>query len=210
MIRVLIADDHTILRKGLRELLEETSDIEPAGEATNGKEVLKKVREDAFDVILLDISMPGRSGIDVLKHLKTEKPDLPVLILSMYPEDQYAIRALKAGASGYLTKDSAPEQLIGAIRKVHAGGRYVSSTLAEKLALELTGGDGKDLHLKLSDREYEVMCRIASGQTVSEIAKDLSLSVKTVSTYRARTLEKMGMKTNAELTHYAISQGLVD
>ncbi|MFQ6615438.1 MAG: response regulator [Fidelibacterota bacterium] len=209
MIRVLIADDHAIVRRGLRELLGETSDIQATAEATNGHEVLEKVREDDFDVLLLDISMPGKNGIDVLKDLRAEKQALPVLILSMYPEEQYAVRALKAGASGYLAKDVAPESLIDAIRKVHSGGRYITSTLAERLVLELSTQNRKDLHLRLSDREYEVMRGIASGKTVSEIATDLSLSTKTVSTYRDRTLKKMGMKTNAQLTHYAISRGLV-
>jgi len=210
MIKILIADDHPIVRKGLKDIIKETSDMEVVDEASNGQEVLEKVRKNDFDIVVLDISMPGRNGLEILKELKSEKPEISVLILSVHPEDQYAIRVLKAGASGYLTKDSAPDELISAIRKVSMGRKYVSSALAEKLASALELGDKRPLHETLSDREYEVMCMIASGKTTKEIAKGLFLSVKTVSTYRSRILEKMHMKSNAELTHYAIKNQLVD
>jgi DNA-binding NarL/FixJ family response regulator len=181
-----------------------------AAEAGNGQEVLDKIWKDDFDVIVLDIAMPGRSGLDVLKELKTYKRKLPVLVLSMYPEDQYALRVLRAGADGYLTKESAPNDLITAIRKVCSGKKYISPFLAEKLAFGLEADAAKPSHELLSDREYQVMCRIASGKTVKEIGDELSLSVKTISTYRSRILEKMRMKNNAELTHYAIQNHLVD
>jgi two-component system invasion response regulator UvrY len=209
MIKILIADDHAIIREGLKQILAETSDMVVAGEAADGREVLDQVRKDDYDLVLLDIAMPGRGGLDTLGRLKHEKPELPVLVLSMYPEEQYAIRAFKAGVSGYLTKESAPEELISAIRKVTQGGKYVSSSLAEKLAFNLETDTEKPLHEKLSDREYEVMIMIASGKTVKEIADKLSLSVKTISTNRVRALKKMGMKNNAEITYYAIKQGLV-
>jgi len=209
MIKILIADDHAIIREGLKQILAETSDMVVAGEAADGREVLDQVRKDDYDLVLLDIAMPGRGGLDTLARLKHEKPELPVLVLSMYPEEQYAIRAFKAGASGYLTKESAPEELISAIRKVTQGGKYVSSSLAEKLVFNLETDTEKPLHEKLSDREYEVMIMIASGKTVKEIADKLSLSVKTISTNRVRALKKMGMKNNAEIIYYAIKQGLV-
>jgi len=208
MLRVFIADDHAIVREGLKQILAETSDMVVAGEAANGREVLDQMREDDWDVILLDISMPGRDGLDALKQLKHEKPGVPVLILSMYPEEQYAVRALRAGASGYLTKESAPEELVAAIRKVSQGGEYVSISLGERLASYVKRGGERALHEMLSDREYEVMLMIASGKTVKEIAGDLSLSAKTISTNRARLLKKMGMKNNAEITYYAIKKGL--
>lgn len=209
MIKILVADDHAIVREGLKQIVADTSDMVVAGEAVDGPEVLALVRKEAWDLILLDISMPGRGGIDILKDLKIEKPKLPVLVLSMYPEEQYAIRALKAGASGYLTKESAPEELIEAIRKVSRGGKYLSATLAESLASQLGTNSEKPLHETLSDREYQVMLMIASGKTVTEIATELSLSVKTISTNRVRILRKMGMKNSAELTYYAIKYGLV-
>ena len=209
MIRILIADDHTIVRKGLRQIIDETTDMAVTDEASDGQEVLNKVRKDGFDMVLLDISMPGRTGLDILRELKTENPKLPVLVLSMYPEEQYAVRVLKAGASGYLTKESAPDELIAAIRKVSTGKRYVTPSLAEKLALNLQNDSDKPPHENLSDREYQVMCMIASGKTVGDIAEKLSLSAKTISTYRARILEKMKMKNNAEITHYAIQNRLV-
>ena len=180
------------------------------GEACNAQEVLKNVREQNWDIVILDITMPDRSGLDVLKELKRERPKLPVLFLSIHPEDQYAVRVLKAGAAGYMTKESAPEELVKAIRKVLRGGKYISPSLAEKLAFDLETDSEKPLHETLSDREYQVMCMIASGKTVKEIAKKLYLSVKTISTHRARILGKMKMKTNAELTHYAIKNRLVD
>ena len=210
MIKILIADDHPIVRKGLKEIIEVTPDMMVGDEASNGQEALEKVRKSDFDVVLLDISMPGRSGLDILKELKSEKPELSVLILSMHPEEQYAVRVLKAGASGYLTKESAPKELIAAIKKASTGRKYVSSSLAEKLALYLDIDDGRPLHETLSDREYEVMRMIASGKTITEIAGKLFLSIKTISTYRSRILEKMRMKSNAELIHYALKNRLVE
>jgi two-component system invasion response regulator UvrY len=210
MIRILIADDHTIVREGLKQILAETPDMVVADEARNGQEVLTKVENNQYDVVLLDISMPGRSGIDILKQLKGEHPKLPILILSMYSEEQYAMRALRAGASGYMTKESAPDELIVAIRKVSQGRKYVSPSLAEKLAISLEVGEEKPPHELLSDREYQVMCMIASGKTIKEIADELSLSVKTISTYRSRILEKLGLKTNAAITHYAVQNKLVE
>jgi DNA-binding NarL/FixJ family response regulator len=210
MIKILIADDHPVVRKGLKEIIQATSDMTVSGEASDGQEVLEKVMKIDFDVVVLDIAMPGRSGLDILKELKSGKPELPVLILSIHPEEQYAVRVLKAGASGYLTKDSAPDELITAIRKVSRGKKYISASLAEKLAYDLEIGAEKPLHETLSDREYEVMCLIASGKTVKEIAEQLFLSGKTISTYRSRILEKMKMRSSAELTHYAIKHELVD
>jgi len=211
MIRILIADDHTIVREGLKQILAETPDMVVVDEANNGQEVLEKVWKNDYDVVLLDISMPGRSGLDILKQLKSENAKLAVLILSMYSEEQYAMRALRAGASGYMTKESAPDELIEAIRKVSRGRKYISPSLAEKLAFSLeTGDERKAPHENLSDREYQVMCMIASGKIIKEIAEELSLSVKTVSTYRSRILEKMGLKNNAALTHYAVQNRLVE
>jgi two-component system invasion response regulator UvrY len=207
-IKILIADDHTVVRRGLEQIIAETPDIFVAGEASNGWEVLEKVSNDNYDGVILDIAMPGKDGMDVLTQIKHEKPGLPVLILSMYPEEQFAVRALRAGASGYLTKESAPDELVTAIRKVSAGGKYISSALAEKLAFLLQNTE-RPLHEALSDREYKVMCLIASGKTVTEIADELSLSIKTISTYRSRVLDKMNLKNNAELTHYAIKNQLV-
>jgi DNA-binding NarL/FixJ family response regulator len=210
MIKILVADDHAVVRRGLRQILAEAPDIVLGGEATNGQEVLSKVRSDHWDVVVLDISMPGRSGLDVLRDLKHERPKLPVLVLSMHAEDEYAVRVLKAGASGYLTKGAMPEEVVRAIKKVVSGGKYVTSRVAEKLVFDLGKDTEKPPHATLSDREYEVMCMIASGKTVGNIAKELSLSVKTISTYRTRILEKMKLQTNAELTRYAISNRLVE
>jgi two-component system invasion response regulator UvrY len=210
MIRILIADDHPIVRAGLKQILADASDIEVAAEADDGHELLKRIRKGGIDVALLDISMPGLTGLDALKQIKVENPNLPILVLSMHPEDQYGIRVLKAGAAGYLMKSAAPDQLIGAIRKVQRGGRYVSPSLAEKIAFDLQTGASGLPHETLSDREYQVLCMIASGKTVKQIAAELALSEKTVSTYRARILEKMNMKSNSELTHYAIKLDLVD
>lgn len=210
MIRILIADDHAIVREGLKQIIADIPDMVVAGEAADGQAVLDLVSKDDWDVVLLDIGMPGRGGVDILKQLKYERPKLPVLILSMYPEEQYAVRCLKAGASGYLTKESTPDELVSAIRKVTTGGRYVSASLAEKLAFDLQIDFEKPSHETLSDREYQVMLLIASGKTVSETADELSLSVKTISTYRSRILEKMRMKSNLELMHYAIKHGLVE
>jgi two-component system invasion response regulator UvrY len=210
MIRILIADDHAVVRKGLKQIVSETPDMIVAGEASTGYEVLDKVRGNDYDAIVLDISMPGGDGLNILKQLKKEKPKIPILVLSVHPEDQYAVRTLKAGAAGYLTKESAPDDLIAAIRRVSVGRKYVSSLLAEKLALDLEIDRGKQLHEKLSDREYQVLCMMAAGKMAKEIAKDLCLSVKTISTYRSRILEKMRMKNNAQLTHYAIKHGLIE
>jgi two-component system invasion response regulator UvrY len=210
MLKILIADDHPIVRRGLKQIIDETTDMVVAGEAADGLEVLTKVRVGEYDVVLMDISMPVKNGIDVLAQLKYERPKLPVLMLSMHPEEQYAVQALKAGASGYLTKESAPNELVGAIRKVSTGGKYVSASLAEKLAAIVQKGYEELPHQTLSERELHVMRLIASGKTVSEIAKELSLSVKTISTYRSRILEKMQMKNNAQLTRYAINNSLID
>ena len=210
MIKILVADDHAVVREGVKQILSETADMVVAAEASSAQEVLNKVWENNYDLVLLDISMPGRGGLDVLKQLKDEKPGLPVLILSIYPEEQYAVRALRAGAYGYLTKESAPDELIAAIRKISQGGKYVSASLAEKLAFDMEIGAEKPPHEMLSDREYQVICMIAKGKTVKEIAGELSLSVKTISTYRSRILDKMRMKGNAELTRYAIKNSLIE
>ncbi len=210
MKRILIADDHAIFRHGLRQILEENPELSVIGEAGSGQEVIDQVWKLECDLLLLDISMPGMNGLEVLKQLKSQKPKLKVLVLSMYPEEQYAIRALKAGASGYITKVSASEELMEAIRKVSMGGKYVSASLAEKLLLDLESDADRPPHEALSDREYQVLCMIASGKTVSDIAEELSLSVKTVSTHRVRILEKMKMKNNAELTNYTIKHKLID
>ena len=210
MIRVLIADDHAILRRGLKEILLRELEGVVCGEAEDAQQVLAQVRTQHWDLVLLDISMPGRSGLDSLSDLKALRPKLPVLVLSMHPDDQYGKRVLRAGASGYMNKESAPEELIKAIRKVLAGGRYVSPVLAEKLALDLSADAERPAHETLSAREFEVLRMIASGKTVSQIAGELHLSVATVSTYRARILEKMNMTTTAELMHYALRNHLVD
>jgi DNA-binding NarL/FixJ family response regulator len=209
-MRVLIADDHPIFRAGLKEALAKERDIEFVGEADNGQIALELARRRRWDVVLLDITMPGRGGLEVLQELRRERPKLPVLILSAHPEDQLALRLLKAGAAGYVTKDKAPEVLLQAVRKVLRGEKYVSEALAEKALLNLVSETGKPLHETLSDREYQVMRLIASGKTVKEIGKELFLSVRTVSTYRSRVLEKMRMKTNAELIRYAVDNKLVD
>ncbi|MBS1172071.1 MAG: bacterial regulatory s, luxR family protein [Proteobacteria bacterium] len=210
-IRVLIADDHSIVRQGLRQILSDTPDLVVAGEASNGVEVMQLVRDGAGDVVLMDVSMPDRNGIDALKLIKKEFPRLPVLVLSMHPEEHYAVRALKAGAAGYLTKQSAPELLVSAIRQVAAGKKYVSPAVAEELANAILDDDDERApHEKLSDREYQTLVMISSGKTLTQIADELNLSVKTVSVYRARLLEKMKLKNNAELTHYGLKQGLVE
>ncbi len=209
-IRVLIADDHAIVRQGLRQILSDTPDLTVSGEAENGVQAVQMVRSGEWDVVLMDVSMPDRNGIDALKLIKKEFPRLPVLILSMYPEEQYAIRALKAGAAGYLTKQSAPDLLVTAIRQVASGKKYVSPSLAEELANAIGEDTERPAHEKLSDREYQTLCMIASGKTPTEIAEALNLSVKTVSVYRARLLEKMHLRNNAELTHYGLKHGLAE
>jgi DNA-binding NarL/FixJ family response regulator len=209
-IKVFIADDHAIVREGLKQILADTRDIVVAGEAENGSDALRLFRKSGCHVVLLDISMPDRSGIEVLKQIKKEKPELAVLMLSMHREDQYAIRSLKAGAAGYLTKQSAPKELVTAIRQVAGGLKYISAALAQELANHVGDDHEAALHETLSDREYQTLTLIASGMTVGAIAKELSLSVKTVSEYRSRLLVKMKLKNSAELTHYAIKNGLID
>lgn len=208
-MKILIADDHAIVRHGLKQILADEFKKATFGEARNGQEVLDFVWKDNWDVVVLDITMPGRSGLEVLKEIRKARPRLPVLVLSMHPEDQFAVRVLKSGASGYMTKESAPNELVGAIRKIMAGGRHISTSVAEIMASYITMDNQRPAHEQLSNREFQVMRLIASGKTVSEIAKMLSLSVRTISTYRARILEKTGMKTNAELTHYAFQHQLV-
>jgi two-component system invasion response regulator UvrY len=209
-MRVLIVDDHALFRRGLRETLAESYAKVTFGEAKTAQETLEFVRRQDWDVVILDISLPGKSGLDILDDLKRLRPKLPVLLLSMHPEEQFARRALKSGAAGYLTKESVPEELKEAVSRAARGGRYVSRTLAEKLAMDLREGADVPLHELLSDREFQVLRMIASGKSVKEIADEIALSVKTVSTYRARILEKTGMKTNAELIRYALQAQLVD
>jgi DNA-binding NarL/FixJ family response regulator len=208
-IRILIADDHPLLRNGLRQVISQEADLEVAGEAEDSDQVLKRLEEEPYDVVVLDLMMPGRGGMDVLRDIRRHFPRIPILILSMYAEEQFAIRTIKAGASGYLSKETSGLELVNAIRRVASGKKYVSSTLAEMLANALDHDCERPPHEALSDREFQVLCKIASGLTVSQIAAETSLSVKTISTYRARVLEKMSMLTNAELTRYAIQNGLV-
>lgn len=213
MIRILIADDHDILRAGLKYILQDSGDIEVAGEAVDGHEALSLVRSGHWDALVLDLSMPGKSGIELIKQIKGEFPKLPLLILSMHKEDLYAVRALKAGASGYLCKDNAETLLAQAIRKVAGGGLFINQAVAEKLALEMLTGAGASAglpHSRLTDREYQVFLLLAKGGGVTGIGRSLSLSVKTVSTHKARVMEKMGLSNNAELIHYAIRHHLVD
>ena len=207
MIRILIVDDHAIVRRGLVQIVTADDDFTVVGEAANAEEMLAFVRRERCDVVVTDISMPGRSGLDALKELKQEFPHLPVLVLSVHPEDQYGVRALKLGAAGYLTKETAPEELVAAIRKAAAGGKYITPSLAERLAFDLD--NGCPVHETLSTREYQVLCMLASGKSVMTIAEELGLSLKTINTYRVRILQKMGMKKTAELVHYAISNWLV-
>jgi DNA-binding NarL/FixJ family response regulator len=209
-MRILIADDHAVVRHGLKQILAGAFKRAVFGEAANAQEALERVWKEPWDVVILDLTMPGRSGLEVLKEIKRERPKLPVLILSMHPEDQFAVRLLKAGASGYMTKESAPEELVGAVNKAVAGGRYVSPQLAEKLASLIVHDVLAEPHESLSDREFLILRLIASGKQVSAIARDLSLSVKTVSTYRTRLLEKMCMTNNSELVHYAFQHQLVE
>jgi len=209
-MRVLIADDHAVFRRGLKETIGEAFPKVTFGEAKSAVEAVESVRLQNWDIIILDISMPGKSGLDILDDLKRLRPKLPILLLSMHPEEQYARRALKAGASGYLTKESVPDELKLAVRKIVAGGRYVSATLAERLASDLWSGVEAPVHELLSDREFQVLRMIASGKTVKQIADQIGLSVKTVSTYRARILEKTGLNTTAQLIRYAFQAQLVD
>ncbi|MCX7981379.1 MAG: response regulator transcription factor [Syntrophales bacterium] len=208
-IRVLVADDHPVVREGLKKIIAADGEMEVVGEAENGTEVLKLLQEKKFDCLILDISMPGESGLVITKEIKSLFPHLPILIVTMYPEEQFAIRAFRAGASGYLTKTSAPTELITAIRKVSSGGRYVSSSLAERLTYYLSGEGKKLPHESLTDREYQIMLKIAAGKTTAEIAEELSLSVKTISAYRTSILEKLHLKNTVELTRYAIENGLI-
>ncbi|MFP4024012.1 MAG: response regulator [Thiohalospira sp.] len=208
MIKILIADDHTIVRKGLVQILEDAKDITVTGEARNAAEVLYQISEHSFDAIVLDINMPGRSGLDIMKEIKTYHPSLPVLMLSMFPEEQYAIRVIKAGAAGYLTKESAPEELIKAIRIVAGGKKYISISLAEQLADHFDQSIEKPSIEKLSDREYETMLKIASGKSLTQISSELSISVKTVSTYRRRILNKLNLNSNIEITQVVLKNNL--
>jgi DNA-binding NarL/FixJ family response regulator len=210
MIRIVVADDHTIVREGLKQLLSATSDLSVVGEAKNGHEVLERVRALDFDVLLLDMSMPGKSGIDLIKQVRAEKPKLRVLVLSMHEEEQYAVRAIKAGASGYLTKESATVQLVSAIRKVASGGAFITESVAQQLALGAMPQSDGPPHGALSDREFQVFRELVSGKAVSDIAAELNLSVKTVSTHKARIMQKMNMSNPAELIRYAIHHRLVD
>lgn len=210
MIKIFIADDHAVVREGLKQIISEVPDMYVAGEADNGDDVLTMMDSHSYDVLILDITMPGPNILDLLKQLTHQTPWLPILVLSIHPEEQYAVRVLRAGASGYLTKESAPEELVNAIRKVSSGGKYVSAALAEKLLFTLGTDQDQMPHDHLSDREFQSFCMIASGKSIKDIAHELNLSEKTISTYRARVLQKMNMKNNAEITHYAFKYGLVN
>ena len=209
-MRILIADDHAVLRQGLMLILAQAFGQVEFGEAADSRQTVEAVLKEHWDLVILDLSMPGRNGLDALKELKAQRPALPVLVLSMHPEQQYAVRAFRSGAAGYLTKANASAELVKAVERILAGGRYVSAAFGEELASELGSPACALLHEKLSDREFEILRLIASGRTVKEIAAELTLSANTISTYRARILEKMKMRTSAELTHYAISNGLVE
>ena len=209
MIKVFIADDHAVVRRGIKHILSEEIDIEVVGEASNSDEIFKELYTHKWDILILDVTMPGKNGLDSLIEIKQRKPDLKVLILSMHPEEEIAIRALKTGAAGYLNKDSVPDELTRAIRKIHSGRKYISNSLAESIFLSMDKDISKAPHLELSDREFQVLCLIASGNSLSEIGRELSLSIKTISTYRTRILEKLNLKTNVELTHYCIKHKLV-
>lgn len=210
MLKILIVDDHPVVRRGLAQILNDISEKYMTDEAQNGAEAMEKVSANKYDIVLLDISLPDTNGFNILKNLKYRNPDLAVLMLSIYPESMYAIRALKEGANGYLTKESAPDELIKAIQKVAGGGKYVSSSLAEKLAFNLESGQEKPAHESLSEREFQVLTMITSGKKPNEIAQELSLSVKTVSTYRIRIMRKLNLRNNAELIHYAIQNKIID
>ena len=210
MIRVVIADDHQILREGLRQLLQAAGDLAVVGEAADGHAVLQQVRALDFDVLLLDMSMPGKSGVELIRQVKAEKPRLRILVLSMHEEYQYAVRAIRSGASGYLTKESATSQLVAAIRKVAGGGAFISAEVAERLAQDAMPHAEGPRHVALSDREYQVFRLLVSGRSVSEITADLHLSAKTVSTHKARLMEKLDVGNNADLVHYAVRHRLID
>ncbi|MGZ8153756.1 MAG: response regulator [Burkholderiales bacterium] len=210
MIRVLLADDHAIVRQGLKEILEATGDIVVAAEATNGQEALARVRDTEIDVAVLDLSMPGRSGVELLKLIKAERPKLRLLVLSMHSEEQYAVRAVRAGAAGYLTKESAADELVAAIRRIAGGGAYISPETAERLVLETNTGTEGPPHTQLSNREYEVFRALVAGKSVTDIAANLNLSVKTISTHKSRILEKMGLSSQTALVRYALKHNLVD
>jgi two-component system, NarL family, invasion response regulator UvrY len=209
MLRILLADDHAVVRRGVKQILVEAFPQAVFGEVQNALELLNLIGKEHWDIVMLDLNMPGGTGLEALKQIKQAHPQLPVLILTMFPEDQYAVRTIRAGAAGYLNKESAPEELVQAIQKILRGGKYISAAVADELVLYALDEDDQPLHKHLSDREYQVLCLIASGKEVKEISIELALSAKTISTYRTRILEKMNMKTNAELTHYAIHNGLV-
>lgn len=210
MISILVVDDHALIRKGIKQLLEDIPDIRVTGEAAAGTQTINMVREHSYDLVLLDIALPDKHGMDVLKQLKAEQPDIKIIVLSMYPEDQYGVRAMKAGAMGYINKQSAPEKLVGAIRHVNSGKKYISDALAEQLLNNLIGESQELMHQSLSNREYQTLCLMSSGKSLTEISEVMLLSPKTVSVYRARMLEKMGFKNNAEAIRYAIAHHLVD
>ena len=209
-IKIIIADDHAIVREGLKQIVAEEKDMLVFGEAENASDLMEQLNKEQWSIVVLDINMPGKSGLEALKDIKQIYPNLPVLILSMFSEDQYGLRAIKAGASGYLKKVSAPTELVIAIRKIVSGRKYINSSLAEKLAENLGSGNNIFLHDKLSDREYQIMCNIALGKSAEEIAVELALSINTVYTYRNRILEKMSMKSNVELTQYAVQNKLIE
>lgn len=209
MIRILLGDDHAVVRQGVKQILADAFVQSVFGEGQNVHELLKLVADERWDIVVLDLAMPGGNGLEALKQIKHDFPQLPVLILSMYPEDQYAVRTIRAGAAGYLNKESAPEELVNAVRKILRGGEYISPAVADELVLYARHDDDQPIHKHLSDREYQVLCLIASGKEVKEISSELGLSAKTISTYRARLMIKMNMKTNAELTSYAIQNSLV-
>ncbi len=210
MIKILIADDHAIVREGLKQIVAEESDMKVTGEAANASELFELLNKDSWEIVVLDINMPGKSGLEALKEMKIRNIKVPVLILSMFSEDQYGLRAIKAGAAGYLKKVSAPTELVSAIRKIVGGGKYISPTLAEKLADNVDVNNKKALHQNLSDREYQIMCFISLGKSAEEIAEELAISIHTVYSYRNRILEKMHLKSNVELTQYAIQNNLIE
>lgn len=209
MLKILIADDHPVVRQGVKQILTEELQLKQFGEARNAREVLENVSKKKWDILILDINLPDMNGLEILRQLKKVHPDLPVLVLTVFDEDQIAIRVLKAGASGFVTKETMPNELIAAVKKIHSGGKYVSPSLAEKLVFNIYAEDEKPVHHKLSNREYQVICLIAAGKSVKQIADELYLSIQTIRTYRTRILEKMEMNTDAELIHYAIQHGLI-